>query len=137
MMAGLIAVSILSDHSRAKYRKFVVLCRMISKHTVQLLCKAVFTSYELNQAVYVMLYGPEILPTVTFADMRSVFVGFEVFDKVSFVITRLHERSCGVVNVFVVLRAFVEFVGYLFFTHLIGHFGDAVIVKCIFQSFGQ
>lgn len=84
-----------------------------------------------------MLHGPKVLPPVTFADMRSVFVGFEVFDKVSFIVTRLHERSGRVVNILVVMRTFVEFVRYLLLTHLVRHLSDAVIVKCIFQCFGQ
>ena len=136
-MARLIAVSILPDHSRAEDGKFFVVCRMIGKHAVQFLCKAACASCEINQTVYVMLHGPEVLPAVAFADMRSVFVGFEVFDKVSFIVTRLHERSGRVVNILVVLRTFVEFVRYLFLAHLVRHLSNAVIVKCIFQCFGQ
>ena len=90
-MARFVAVRVLTDHSCAEKWELVIFGRMIGKHTIQLFRKPVFASYEIDQSVNIMLYRPEILPSVAFANMRSIVVCFEIFDKDAFVITRLHE----------------------------------------------
>ena len=83
-----------------------------------------------------MLYRPEILPSVAFADVRCIVIGFEILDKDAFVVTWLHERSGGIIDILVVLRTFVKFVSDVLITHLLCHFGNTVIIESIFQSFG-
>ena len=109
---------------------------MISEHAVQLFGKSVFTACKVYQPVNIMLHRPEILPSVAFTNMRCIVIRLEIFDKVTFVIPWLHERCCGVVDVLIVLGTFVECVCNVLLTHLLGHFGNAVIVKGIFQRFG-
>ena len=71
-MARLIPVRILSDHSRTEYRKFVLVGGVVCEHAVQLLGEPLFSSRQFNQPVNVMLHRPEILPSVAFADVRSI-----------------------------------------------------------------
>ena len=109
---------------------------MVGEHAVQFFGKSVFTAYKVYQSVNVVLYRPEILPSVAFADVWRIVIGFEVLDKGAFVVTWLHERGGGVVDVLVVLRTFVECLGDVLLAHLLCHFGDAVIVEGIFQCLG-
>ena len=55
-MAGFIAVCVLSDHSGAEQRKFVISRGMEGEHAVQLLGKAFFSSDQADQSVYIVLY---------------------------------------------------------------------------------
>ena len=97
MMAGLISVGVLTDHTGAEYRKFVIRRRVISEHAVQFLRETFFTAGQCHEPVDVLLHGPEILPAVAFTDMRDIFIRMEIFYKVPFVISWLHERSSGIV----------------------------------------
>ena len=108
---------------------------MIGEHTVQFLGKSVFAACKVYQSVNIVLYRPEILPSVAFADVWSIVVGFETFDKVPLVITRLHERGFRVIKISIVPGTFVECVRNVLFAHLLSHFGNAVIVEGIFQGF--
>ena len=135
-MAWLIAMRILSYHARAEDRKFVICCRMIGEHTVQFFGKSVFTSYKVDQSVNVMLNRPKVLPSVAFANVWCIVIGLEVLDKDAFVVTWLHERSSGVINILVVLRTFVKFVRNVLFAHLLRHFGNAIVIESVFQCFG-
>ena len=135
-MARFVSVSILAYHSGTEERKFIVGRRMEGEHAVQLLCKTFFSACQTDQSVYVMLYRPEILPTVTFADMRCISICFKVFLKFSLVITRLHERGCRIVYVTIVLRPLIEFVRNLFLSQFFCHAGNAVIIISVFKCFG-
>ena len=109
---------------------------MIGEHTVQFFGKPVFTSYKVDQSVYIMLYRPKVLPSVAFANVWCIVIGLEVLDKDAFVVTWLHERSSGVIYILVVLRTFVKFVRNVLFAHLLRHFGNAIVIESVFQCFG-
>lgn len=82
---------VLPDHSGTENRQIFIRRRIISKHTIQFLGKTLRTSDQTNQTIDILLHRPEILPTVTFANMRSIVIRTEGLNKISFIIYRLHE----------------------------------------------
>ena len=96
-MARLVAMRILADHTCAEDRQFLIRFGDIGKHTIQFLGETFLASYQSDQTVQILRHGPEILPAVAFTDMRDIFIRMEIFFKVPFVISWLHERSSGIV----------------------------------------
>ena len=135
-MARFVAMCVLPDHTGTEDRQVFCRFRNIGEHTVQFFGKSVFTSYKVDQSVNVMLNRPKVLPSVAFANVWCIVIGLEVLDKDAFVVTWLHERSSGVINILVVLRTFVKFVRNVLFAHLLRHFGNAIVIESVFQCFG-
>ena len=90
-MAWFITMCVLTYHSGAENRQFILVCRMECEHAVQFLLKAFFSAYKVNQTFNVVLCRPEILPSVTFTDVRSIFICLKVGDEITFIVTWLHE----------------------------------------------
>ena len=99
MMARFISMRILPDHSGTENRQIFIRRSIISKHTIQFLGKTLRTSDQTNQTIDILLHRSEILPTVTFANMRSIVIRTEGLNKISFIITRLHKRSLGIIYI--------------------------------------
>ena len=58
MMARLIAMSILPNHTGAENRQILLPGRDIRKHTIELLCKAVFSSDQSYQSANILRHRP-------------------------------------------------------------------------------
>ena len=133
MMARLISVCILSNHTCTKDRQFVVVRRVIRKHAVKLLAKALFSSHQTNKTIHIMLYRPEIMPCIAFTNMRRIFLGMEILDKITFIIFGLHKRSSRIVHIPVILRTGIESIRNVLPSHLGSHFSYTKIIERIFQ----
>ena len=137
MMTRFISMRILPNHSGTKNRQIFIRRRIISEHTIQFLGKTLRTSDQANQTIDILLHRPEILPTVTFANMWSIVIRTEGLNKISFIITRLHKRSLGIIYILIVLRTFIEFSCNLPFTQLFCHTGNTIVIVSVFQSFRE
>ena len=137
MMARLISVCILSNHTCTKDRQFVVVRRVILKHAVKLLAKALFSSHQTNKTIHIMLYRPEIMPCIAFTNMWRIFLGMEILDKITFIIFRLHKRSSRIVHIPVILRTGIESIRNVLPSHLGSHFSYTKIIERIFQCSWQ
>ena len=137
VMTRLIAVRILPDHARAKDGQFVVFARMVSEHAVQLLRETLLASCQFYQALHVVLHRPEVLPAVAFANVRRVVIRAERLHEVSPAVPWLHEARLGIIDITIVLRPPVEFLGNVCPSHLLGHAGNAMVIVGILQRLGQ
>ena len=134
-MARLISMRILANHPGAENRQLIICRRIVSKHTVQLLGKPFLTSGQNYQTVNILLHRPEVLPAVALADVRSIVVRREVPDKLSLVITGLHERTYRIVDIPVITGTLIKLVRNLLIAQLLCHTGYTIVIICIFQCF--
>ena len=102
-MTRFVAMRILANHTGTENRQLALVGRFIREHTVQTFGKAGFSSGQFNQAIDIMGYRPIVLPSITFTNILDIGFRIIVRDKVSFRITRLHERSLRIEHVSVVL----------------------------------
>ena len=133
MVARLVAVSVLADHARAEYRQLLVGARHVGEHAVQLLGEALLAAHQGDETVHVLRHVPEILPTVTLADILGIIVGAEVGGELALLVPRLDERGSRVVQVPVVPGALVELLGDVRLPQSLRHAGDAIIVVSVLQ----
>ena len=132
VVARLVAVGILANHSGAEDGQLVVLARRVGEHAVELLLKALLP-HMFYKAIDIVLHAPHIVPCIALANVRGIFVGAEVRLELAFAVAWLHECCGGVILVAPVPGAAVENFGNAIFAHCLGHARNAVVVKGILQ----
>ena len=137
MVSRLISVCILPYHACAEDGQLALVRRLEREHAVQFLRKAFLSAGQGYQSVDIVLYRPEILPSVAFTDVRRIVFRLEIFDELSGFVFGLHECRGRTVHVPVILRAGVKLFRYIFFPHFVCHDGNAIIVESVFQGLGE
>ena len=132
MMARLVSVGILANHSGAEDGQVGILGWGVGEHAVELLHEYLL-AHMTDEAVNVVLNAPHIVPCIALADVRSILVGAEIGLEFSLAVAWLHECGGGVILVAPVACTAVELRGDAVMSHGLGHAGDAVVIIRIFQ----
>ena len=135
MVTRFITMCILPDHSSTENRQIFIRRRIVSEHTIQFLGKTFLASNQTDQSINVLLHRPEILPAITFANMRSIIIRTEVLNEGSFVIPRLHEGCLRIIHILIIPGTLIKFICNLLFTQFLRHTGNAIIIVSVFQGF--
>ena len=132
VVARLVAVGILANHSGTEYGQLVILAWRVGEHAVKFLLKALL-AHQLYKSVNVVLYAPHIVPCIALANVWCIFVGAEMWLELSLAVAWLHECCGGVILVTPVLGTAVEYGCNAVVSHSLGHACNAVVIKGILQ----
>ena len=135
-MARLVAVGVLTYHTRTEERQFGIGSRSIREQAVEFVGKALL-AYKSLKSLYVVLYRPHIVPAIRLADMRRIIIGRVVGLKVTLRITRLHECRTRTINVAIVLSTLCKSFSYVLLAQMLCKGSNTSIIVSVFQSARQ